>query len=314
MLSNKMTRLIAIGTCVGLGLAGCSSDTSPGTPTGAAGWSAARHGWISPTAKKEKLLYVSDYTESIILIYQQGHAGNGPIGEIVKGVSSPQGIAVDKSGTLYVANEGNNTVTEYPVGASDPTVTLSTDISKPLDVSVDSTGILYITEGSASTILEFKPGSMSPDATVSLTHPSDATNAKNDNLYVTYNESSAGHVAECKPLATTCADLGISGVEGAQGIAIDLHGNLLVGDFYKEVIDIYKRGKTTPFRTISVTNEQPSKLALDTKGATLYMADPANFAVRLFDYKTRSQESDFTYGSADELEGVALFPGQKPGK
>jgi hypothetical protein len=307
-------RLIFAGTCTALALASCSGGAPPGVPAGAMGWSAARHGWISPAARHEKLVYVSDYTEGIILIYKQGETGQGPIGEITDAIDAPEGIAVDKSGTLYVANQGNNTVTEYPAGSESPSVTLSTDITKPLDVSVDSQGIVYITEGSANTILEFKPGSTKPDATVSLMHPSEATNVKNDDLYVTYNESSAGKVARCKPLATTCKDLGISGVELAQGIAIDLHGDLLVGDVYKEVIDIYKRRQTMPFRTIAVTNEQPGKLALNITDATLYMADPANFAVRLFDYATGDQESAFTYGPADELEGVALFPGQRPGR
>ncbi len=67
-----------------------------------------------------KLLYVTDYTGSIVLIYKQGATGAGPIGEIVTGIDQPQGDAVDKSGTLYVANEGNNTVTEYPRRIHEP--------------------------------------------------------------------------------------------------------------------------------------------------------------------------------------------------
>jgi hypothetical protein len=301
---------------VGLALTGCAGAPS-GMPASSlpagSGSSVARHGWISPDAKKRKLLYVTDYTASIVLIYKQGNTGGGPIGEITDAIAQPQGDAVDASGTLYVANEGNNTVTEYPAGSSTPSVTLSNGISRPLDVSVDSKGIVYITEGSAGKILEFKPGSSSPDATVTISHPSGATNTKNDDLYVTYNASSAGHVARCKPLATSCTDLGIS-VGLAQGIAIDLHGNLLVGDVYGQVIDIYKRGKTSPFRTIAVTLQQPSKLALDKTDATLYQADPANFAVELYNYAAGTEESSFTFGSADELEGVALAPGQKPGK
>ena len=308
-------KLLFAGACATLLLAGCSGGTSPGTPASPAlgGVGAARHGWISPLAKKKKLLYVTDYTASIVLIYKQGATGAGPIGEIVSGIDQPQGDAVDKSGTLYVANEGNNTVTEYPAGSTDPSVTLSTGISRPLDVSVDSTGIVYVMDSSAGQILEFKPGSTSPDATVAISHPADAVNAKNNDLYVTYNATSAGHVAVCKPLATSCTDLGIS-VGLAQGVAIDLHGHLLVGDVYGQVINVYKRGATTPFRTISVHYEQPSKLALDKKDATLYMADPANFAVDLYNYKAGTLASSFTFGSADELEGVALSPGQKPGK
>jgi sugar lactone lactonase YvrE len=316
MLACKST-LFVLGACTALALAGCSGGASTGTgfstPANAVGQSGARRGWISPAAKKEKLVYVSDYTSSIVLIYKQGAISGGPIGEIVDGVASPQGIAVDASGTLYVANQGTNTVTEYPAGSTSPSVTLSTGISRPLDLSVDTNGVLYVTEGSASMILEFKPGSTSPDETFSLTHPSVATNAKNNDLYVTNNVSSTGHVLRCKPLSSKCKDLGIS-VGFAQGIAIDSQANLLVGDVYGQVINIYARNQTTPFRTITVTLEQPSKLAFDTKDATLYMADPANFAVRLFDYASGTQTYEFTFGSADELEGVALFPGQKPGK
>jgi hypothetical protein len=298
-------RLLCAGACGALVLAGCSAASQSTAPP-LTGSPATR------VPKKMKLVYVTDYNASVVLIYKQGDTGAGPIGEIVTGINSPQGDAVDKSGTLYVANEGNSTVTEYPPGASTPSVTLSSSISRPLDVSVDSSGIVYVMEGSAGKILEFKPGSTSPDATVSITHPADGTNAKNDDLYVT-NNSSGGHVARCKPLATSCTDLGIT-VGYAQGVALDLHGNLLVGDIYGQVIDIYKSGQTNPYRQISTPFESPSKLALDRNDATLYQADPANFAVELYNYKQGTQESSFTFGSGGELEGVALSPGQKPGK
>jgi len=297
-------RLLCAGACA-LGFAGCSTASQSTTPP-LAGSPAAR------APKKLKLLYVTDYNANAVLIYKQGDTGGGPIGEILTGISSPQGDAVDKSGTLYVANEGNSTVTEYPAGASIPSVTLSAGISRPLDVSVDSSGIVYVMEGSAGKILEFKPGSTSADATVSITHPAGGTNAKNGDLYVTHN-ASGGHVEVCKPLATSCTDLGIT-VGYAEGVALDLHGNLLVGDVYGQVIDIYKSGQTSPYRQISTPLESPSKLALDKTDATLYQADPANFAVELYNYKAGTQESSFTFGSADELEGVALSPGQKPGK
>jgi sugar lactone lactonase YvrE len=308
------TRVLLVACA--LALAGCAGSASTGSPAGftpSTGWGTARHGWISPAAKKEKLLYVSDLTESFILIYEQGNTGGGPIGEIENGIDEPEGIAVDHSGTLYVANDGNSTVTEYPAGSTSPSVTLSTDISNPLDVSVDSNDDVYVTESSAGKILEFEPGSTSPNVTVSLTRADVAANSKNNDVYVTHNQSSEGLVERCKPLSTNCKNMGID-VGFAQGIAIDMEGNLLVGDVYGQEIDIYHPKQKTPFRTISTYEEQPAKLALDSNDATLYMADPANFAVRLFDYATGDQESYFTFGSADELVGVALYPGQKPGK
>ncbi len=293
---------------IALLLAGCSGAASSGTPA-----MPALSAPLAQAANHKKLLYVTDYTSSVVLIYRQGHTSDGPAGEINTGIDNPEGDAIDAAGTLYVANNGNSTVTEYPAGASSPSVTLSTDISHPLDVSVDSNGIVYVTEGSAGKILEFKPGSTSPDATVTITHPVSVVNAKNDDAYVTYNQNSTGRVARCKPLATTCKDLGIS-VQLAQGVALDLKGNLLVGDYFGAAVDVYKHGATTPFRVISTPLEEPAKLALDRNDATLYMADPANFAVDLYNYATGTQESTFTFGSGNELEGVALSPGQKPGR
>jgi hypothetical protein len=318
MLSDN-ARLTLAGACATLVLAACSAGALPGTtavsPPGGPASGAARNGWTLPMPKKKKLklLYVTDYESSVVLIYQQGDTGAGPIGEISDGVNYPEDDAVDRSGNLYVANNGNDTVTIYAPGATSPSTTLSTDISDPLELSVDSKGILYVADGGASgKILEFKPGSMSPDATVSMPHPGGETNAKNDDLYVTHNQSSSGRVSVCKPLATSCTDLGIS-VGYAQGVALDKKGNLLVGDIYGTVIDIYKPGTTTPFRTITTKYESPSKLALNTTDSTLYMADPANFAVDIYNYKAGMQESSFTFGSGQELEGVALYPGQKPG-
>jgi sugar lactone lactonase YvrE len=308
-------RLILAGAGIALILAACSGGATPVTPSatlpGAA--NAARHGWISPAAKGKKVLYVTDYTGSAVLIYNQNDTGEGPIGEITSGIDGPQGDAVDAHGKLYVANQAGNTVTEYPRGATKPSVTLSTDIASPLDVSVDSHGIVYVMDNSSSEILEFKPGSTSPDATVSLTKPSDAVNAKDDDLYVSYNTSSYGRVARCKPLATSCTDLGIT-VGLAQGIALDRKGNLVLGDYFGEAIKIYHPNQTSPFRSISVYNEEPGNLAFTKNDATFYMADPQNSAVEVYDYASGTRTGKFRFGTGDELDGVALSPGQKPGK
>jgi streptogramin lyase len=276
----------------------------------------ARHGWMPPNAKSMKLLYVSDYTESLILAYQQGRESSGPIGEIVDGISTPQGIAVDSSGTLYVANQGNDTITEYPAGASEPTVTLSSGIDEPLDVAVGEDSVLYVTEGSADKIVEFAEGATSPSESITITHPSDGVTSKNSDLYATNNlhfSSAGGEVVRCKPLERRCESTGIS-VGYAQGITIDSQGNLLVGDYYHEEIDVFPPGSTSPSRQIALTYQEPGKLALNKNDSVLYMCDPADFAVDLINYSTGAITSTFTYGPSDELEGLALYPGQKPGK
>jgi serine/threonine protein kinase, bacterial len=93
-------------------------------------------------------------------------AGKTPkiVATITQGVSNPLGLTVDKSGTLYVANNGNATVTEYPAGQNTPSVTLSQGLAFPSDVAVDKSGNVWVSNG--SNVLEYPKGSQSPSFTL----------------------------------------------------------------------------------------------------------------------------------------------------
>ena len=125
--------------------------------------------WINPDSK-QPTLFVSDLDGDQIRIYSPRDLKHEvQIGSITQGIDSPNNIAVDKRGTLYVANNGNNTVTEYRFGQTSPRVTLSNQISHPNGIAVDSQGTLYVTSGqlSAAYVLEFPKGSTSPSAEAS---------------------------------------------------------------------------------------------------------------------------------------------------
>jgi hypothetical protein len=105
----------------GLLLAGCGSGTmSPGylsqaLPTVKAQFSAA-------------YLYVANQGNASvggqsIEIFDLAHPLKGPIGSIRRHISEPDGIFIDGSGTLYVANadqSGDDKVTVYPRGVRKP--------------------------------------------------------------------------------------------------------------------------------------------------------------------------------------------------
>jgi hypothetical protein len=319
MIASRLSRYVCTST-IALLATGCGTGSAGAPPLvqpGGAQQSAYRHGWISPAAKSMKLLYVSDYTSSIILIYPQGSSAGQPIGEIVDGVSTPAGIATDAQGNLYVANRGANTVTEYAPGGTSPTVTLSTGISSPSDVAVDGSGTLYVAETPLGTIQEYKKGDTSPDFTLTaMARPNGMGIDKHNDIFVAWNTpggSPAGNVDRCKALSKACKTLGLT-TELASDAQVDLQGNILVGDVFAEVINIYPPGSTTPSRVIETTEEDPAQFELDTKDKTLYVADPANFAIRLYFYSTGHQYGSFTFGISDELVGLALAPGQQPGK
>jgi uncharacterized protein (TIGR03437 family) len=121
----------------------------------------------------------------------------GPGSQYTTGVNSPGGIAVSKSGDLYVADTGNNRVVRYAkpfaqtgpypitnlyVGqpsntskvANYPTgSTNNTGLSSPTSVALDSSGNLWVVDSGNRRVIEFlasslTDGSAAPQATLEL--------------------------------------------------------------------------------------------------------------------------------------------------
>ncbi|MGH7812902.1 MAG: NHL repeat-containing protein [Candidatus Binataceae bacterium] len=90
-----------------------------------------------------------------ITVYRAAANGNvAPIATIFgpnTGLHSPEGIAADSSGKIYVANFNVNSVTAYAAGASGdaaPIATIvgaSTGLAEPTGIALDSAGDIYVT-------------------------------------------------------------------------------------------------------------------------------------------------------------------------
>jgi DNA-binding beta-propeller fold protein YncE len=309
-LTNKFARTGAsITTAVSL-LALCACNSTAGSLVTST-QPAARHdarGWFSPRAKRPDLVYVANHSTSTIDIFTQG-ANPQPVGQITDGIDGPSGIAVDRNGTLYVANSLGNTVTEYPAGATSPSVTLTNPIENPNAVAIDSTGRVYVSEGTSGEVISFPAGSAKPDRTIKkLANPDGMDVDARDRLVATYSAFPPSGVDIC-PLHSHCRQLPLR-TRLAADTRVDLKGNIIVADDDVAVIDVFKRSRSTPIRTIDVTNGTPLALSLDAQDKLLYVADEPNGGIDEIDY----QSGQLVRLLPDEgAWGVALYPGQKPG-
>jgi hypothetical protein len=148
--------LLAFAACAGQGSAPAVTSSSPTYPIGAVNGkplapaaAPAARGFISPTAKPKKLVYIADTFYGDIGLFSQSGLNQTPIGTITSGLSHPAGLAFDKKGNLYAANEveitsGSWTVPMYAPGATKPTTVFSTDLNTPTDVAVANDGTIYI--------------------------------------------------------------------------------------------------------------------------------------------------------------------------
>ena len=198
-------------------------------------------GWLSrEAATSKRLLYLGDLNANTVNIYRAQGQAQAPIGVLTSGISSPQGIATDSSSNLYVANSGNNTVTVYPPGQTNPSVTYTNGVGAPFDVKVGSDGTVYVANVFAfsnndGSVTEYPAGSVNPSTTLTLPGEnavSVALDASN-NLYVAWFSLTtyASSVYKYAPGSSTGTNLGLDLPAGSfptYGMAFDHSGNLVL--------------------------------------------------------------------------------------
>lgn len=294
------------GLCLIALVTACASNATPIAPAP-----------LNPTLVENAgggKLFVSNFYLSEILIYPANEKDPAPTGSISAGVSYPYNLAVDRHGTLYVQNN-NNTITEYAKNGSGPTKTLTepkAGYGTGINVAVGKDGTVYAVDHLAGQIYEFENGNTTATKTIGLQEAFGLALDRHNDLYVEYASNSSGgpgHVMEYKPGSTSGHDLGIT-IKYEGGLGVDSHDDLLVGDQGNQVIDIFKHGKNTPFRTISVSPYYPYQFNFDRSEKYLYMVSGTPAAVYVYDYSTGALDWTDNQGlrSSGYAEGVALAP------
>ena len=218
----------------------------PGKVNAPAGWPVPRH-----HHRKPEFLFVAD-SSSGVLIYNPRKANSAPIGAITTGVNTPAGLAVDKSGALYVANQGTGTVTVYPKGSSSPSLTISNGISSPYGVTVDSKGDVFVSNLGTNDVTAYAAGQTSPYATISFNSYGQAVGLgvdASDNIWVACDSSNG--VFEIPAGSTSVKNSGLTSLNGPISVAFGKADIIYVSNFASSDVNIYTYGTTSPSGTIT---------------------------------------------------------------
>lgn len=233
-----------------------------------------RAGWLSPAAKVpgQQFIYVSEeYTDEVVIYPEKGSL-QSPIGTITAGVSGPWGLYVDKYRTLYVTNQGNNTVTAYPAGASTPGLEYSKELSRPLYTIVDRYGNVFVGNANNGTVVEYI-GGFRTQYKVIQTAGNEVDGMDFDqqgNLYVAYRSGSGGSIEEFAPDSSNGTILGMT-LDQPQGLIVDSSGNILVVESGSGRIDVFPPGQQTPSLEVPIPNS-PNQLAIRQSEASVVVA------------------------------------------
>jgi hypothetical protein len=214
---------------------------------------------IWPAKKDRPILFVANLPDNEVEMYDPKTPNPSPEGSISSGMNYPVGLAVDKKGTLYVSNEGNNTITIYPAGQSSPGLTISTGLDSNYGVAVDSSGDVFATNLGNDTVVGYKAGATSPFETIDFTsfgQPVGLAADSKDNVWVTCDSTNTIYMipaGSSKPQNSNFSD-----VAGPIGISFGEHDVTYVANFGAKPssVEIYTYGSTTPSGSISNGIEQ----------------------------------------------------------
>ncbi|HEY1654499.1 MAG TPA: NHL repeat-containing protein [Candidatus Tumulicola sp.] len=253
-----------------------------------------------------KTLYVADPRNNQVLIYDPSTVDPSPIGSITDKMSFPSGLAVDRKGTLYVANQGNNTVTEYRFGKTKAFLKLSSGLSAPYGIGVDSAGRVFVSNLTGG-LVGFKPGKSVPYETVAAgPNPCGVAIDKENNVYVASDSENRVYVIPAG--SSTSQNLGLMGVNGPIGLAFKDGDTLYVGNYGGDNVTIYPSGAKSPSATI-VTGMGGPTLSGFVKGGVFYQSNEDSGLVQ--GYKGKQTSPFTTISGIPQPLGVASFPKPK---
>lgn len=277
----------------------------------------AGHGWMSADAKKMPLVYASDAENSVINVYPNNGTQNpAPVGQITSGLNSPQSLAVDAAGNLYVANLAGNNVTEYAPGSVIPSYTYTNSVNQPSDVAVDAAGNVYVTMYPGY-LLAFPQKSQ--NAAVLINDVGQGTTfygvtvGKTGIVYISANFGASGPGGVIEYANGVQGGLGIN-LGYAAGITTDKKGNILPIDKFVPGVDVFQPGFVMPSRKLAISNSNPWYPRFDKAGKHLFVSDQFEGEVHELDYATGAQTN--TFGASfpfqnKQITGVAVSPPAK---
>lgn len=278
-----------LAACSGLG-----SQVAPPAPNaGTATRQATGH------SRLNGFVYVSDLQDDAVWMCPAnfGNIKDGYVAATgqLQGIQNPSQLAVDSSGTIYVANaqidaSGTGQIAEYPRGAMSPSATLTSGLNTTTGVAVDSDGNVYASNKFLATVVMFPKGKSSPSKTFhgKLSGPDGlALDAAND-LFVA--DSSANEVYEVPHGSSAPRSLGLQGLKRPTGVAVDSKGNLYVSNLLgaSSNVTVYSPGSTNPKETIVVpgplygsetTIAEPAMISITNPGDILIVSAPLTLAL-----------------------------------
>lgn len=159
---------------------------------------------------------------------------------VAPGLSYPEGVAVDGSGTVYVADTGDSRVVKVAPNGTQSIVP-ATGLVDPIGVAVDGAGNVYIADSYNNRVVEVtSAGVQSTVPATGLSFPESLAVDGAGNIYIA--DTNNNRVVKMTPSGTQ-STVPATGLSGPQGVAVDGSGNVYIADtFNNQVVKVTSAG------------------------------------------------------------------------
>jgi Fibronectin type III domain len=207
--------------------------------------------------------FVANVGANSVTEYAQGADGSRQVPAAViqgpaTGLDAPTAVAVNRAGDLFVADDNDNSVTEYApraFGDAAPIATISgaaTGLNGPFGLALDSAGDLFVGNAGSNSVTEYAPGPLgdvAPIATISgpdtgLNSPFGVALDSAGDLFVANDGASSvteyapRAFGDAAPIATISG--AASGLSSPTGVAVNSAGDLYVVSSASDSVNEYE--------------------------------------------------------------------------
>jgi hypothetical protein len=313
LLEEIMTRVLTVAAFL---LAASATSAATLRPT-ASPPLAANGGWMAKHANaKHPWLYVNGPQHNVVLIYDLAQVGVPQIGRITQGLNQPTGMAIDASGTLYVANYYGGNVAVYPAGSTVPSMTLTQGLTVPNGVAVDTNGDVYVSDkGSPPSILMYPRGQTYPSEKITsalIQNPGQLSFDSSRDLFLSDGVSGVSEVTFGSQQPVSLNLQGLTAYDGA--VAVDpLNDDVLVSGVYQSshTVMAYAPGTVNPARVLQ-TGAWVDFLGVGDLRKTEYVFAPDSASNEVLLFKHNSNKVAGMFRSVRHVRGVAYKPAGVP--
>jgi len=214
------------------------------------------------------------------------------------GLASPQGLAFNNAGYLFVSDSSSGNIYEFtPVGVRS---TFASGLNKPGGLAFNSAGILFEADYGSGNIYEFTPGGAKSTFASGLSGPFGLA-CNSDNLFVGAHDS--GNIYKFTPsrVKSTFA----SGLKFPLGLAFNSSNVLFEADFGPGYINAFTlSGSEITYNFTGILSGGPDGLAFNSAGV-LFMAYNSGY---IFDYTPPRGPVPSTFASGLTPKFLAFQP------